>query len=248
VCTNAGGCGYCAAEGRCVPKDAHGPYPGTCAADFSAERCPAAVYFARDEAKIHARMRDLLRGMEPAGPPIDTKVDGASPSRTVHIPVTRGFCYGLAARESYDLTWVEVEAAANAPYVEDGGDWVAVYQRSAVLTPFCPQSSGSIVVRIKLDTGAPRAVAGTYRVQLFRSPIADAELRARADKVEAQQRRERVRYVCGHCAKVVLACRLDGQPRCAEAYAGCLANGGVGADACERGDVAPPKPKPPWET
>lgn len=259
VCNNAGRCGFCLATRTCVPKDRNGAFPGSCSAGFSPDRCPMSLYFPREEAKIHARMSDALRGMTPFGAPIDTKVDGVSTNvgglgkvvRTLRIPVQRGFCYGLAARESYDLNLsLNAQVAVDATYYEDGGDWLAVYQQSSVLTPFCPQNAGAIVVRMMLDhrDPLPAVAKGTFRVQLMRKPITDAELRARAEKRETEKRRDSLRYVCGHCTKVLLVCRLEGMPRCTDQYLGCLKSVNVTPDDCERGDVATPPKKAPWDT
>lgn len=259
VCNNAGRCGYCLANHQCVPKDRYGPYPGTCSGGFVPEHCPGSYDFPREEPKIHARMADLLRGMTPFGAPIDTKVDGVSTKvgglgkivRTLRIPVARGFCYGLAARESYDLNVsLNAQVAVDATYYEDGGDWVAVYQQSSVLTPFCPQNAGAIVVRMMLDhrDPLPAEAKGTFRVQLLRKPISEAELRARAEKHDTEQRRASLQYVCGHCTQVLLVCRLEGQPRCTDRYLACLKSVNVTPDDCERGDVTAPPKKAPWDT
>jgi hypothetical protein len=223
------------------------------------DRHPASFYFEREEPKIRARLAQQMRGMSPAGAPIDTPVTGVDTHvgglgrvvRTLRIPVARGYCYGLVARESYDLNLsLNAQAAVDATFYEDGGDWVAVYLQTAALTAFCPQSSGAIVVRLMLDhrDPLPAVAAGTFRVQLFRKPIADGELRARAEKHETEMRQRSLHYVCGHCTKVLLVCRLNGLPGCTGMYLGCLQSVGVTPADCERGDVAPPAPRSPWDT
>lgn len=258
VCNNAGYCGYCMAEGRCVPKDANGPYPGTCSAGFSPTSC-GTLYDEAAEPKTREQLQALLRGMSPVGAPIDTKVDSLPRLRpgqdrivrTLSIAVHRGYCYGLLVRGSFDLnvdlgTRLDVEA----PFFEDGGTFAPVYQQTGVLTKFCPQKDGAISVMMMQDHRSPDpdVAHGTLRLQLFREPIAEAELRARAERNETAQRQSWVRYVCGHCNKVILVCKLNGEPDCAGQYRYCMTQGRVTPADCERGDTKDPAPpKTPWD-
>ena len=124
-----------------------------------------------------------------------------------------------------------------------------MYLQTALLTPFCPQRDGAILVRMSLDHRDPRPeiATGTYRVQLFRREIAEVELQARAEKHESEMRQRSVRYVCGHCAKVLVVCRLANDTRCTERYLACLQTAALTQADCERGDVAPPPKKAPWD-
>jgi hypothetical protein len=257
-----GYCAFCLATKRCVPKDAHGPFPGTCSAGFTPDRCPASLYFEPEEKRIRARMADLMSGFSPEGMPIDTSVDGVDTHvggdgrtvRVLRIPVHRGSCYGVVFRESYDLDLsLNATAAIEANYFDDGGVWTAVYQQSAAITPFCPQDDGAIVVRLALDhrDPLPAVARGTFRAQLFRKTIADADLRAQAEKYEDERRRGALGYVCGYCTRVHLACLLTGGGDCMAQFAACLGSVGVGPDDCARGDLPrppPSKPKSPYDT
>ena len=258
VCNNAGYCGYCMAEHRCVPKDANGPYPGTCSAGFSPQSC-GTLYEEAAEPKTRERLQSLLRGMSPIGAPIDTKADGLEklPAghdrvvRSLGISVHRGFCYGLLVRASLDLnvdlgTRLDVEA----PFFEDGGTFVAVQGQTGALTRFCPQKDGTISVMMLQDhrSPLPSAGRGTLRLQLFREAIGEAELRAREARNETEKRQSWVRYACGHCNKVTLVCKLRGEPDCAGQYRYCMTQGRVTPADCERGDTKDPAPpKSPWD-
>lgn len=247
VCNNWGRCGFCMATKKCVPKDKYGAFPSSCSAGFTPNRCASSLYIAKEEPRLHERYAALMRGLAPEGTPIDARVDGAK--RILRIPVARGYCYGLVVRTSYeveDTNGAEVAATPEASFVGDGGYWTQLYTGAWALTPFCPQEAGAILVRVTPSPGT----TGTWRAQLFRKPVADDALRAQAEKLETQRRQSVVRYVCGHCAKVLLVCRLNGDPECTATYAWCLKQGGLRADDCERGDVPrppPDKPKAPYD-
>jgi hypothetical protein len=248
--------------------DPHVPYRGanpfepapSAPATAATPAPPAARYFEREETRIRARMADLMKGLSAEGMPIDTSVVGVDTRvggdgrvvRVVRIPVHRGSCYGVVFRESYDLDLsLNATSAIEANYFDEGGDWVAVYEQSAAITPFCPQDSGFIVVRLMLDhrDPLPSVARGAFRMQLFRKTIADADLRAQAEKYEDERRRGALQYVCAYCARVNLACQLSGEPQCTGQFVACLRSVGVGADDCERGDLPrPPKPKAPFDT
>ncbi len=230
----------------CVPKDANGAYPGSCSAGFTPSSCHPSLYIAKEEPRIHELLGERMRGLTPEGTPIDTKVDGGA--RVVRIPVRRGYCYGLVFRTSYDVDdpyALNAVATPEASFLEDGGEWMFVYTGAAALRPFCPQQSGTIVVGIAPDKTHNATTKGTWRVQLFRKAIADEELRDRVEKRDTERRQRALRYVCGHCTRVFLVCRLDGDAQCTAQYAACLQSAGVRPDDCERGDVPrPPKPTP----
>jgi len=241
-----------------APDDAFAPPPPS-SQPTAEERERRTKYDEAAEPKNRDQIHALLRGMSAIGAPIDTKVEGLEKLRpgqdrivrTLSIAVHRGYCYGLLVRGSFDLnvdlgTRLEVEA----PFFEDGGTFAAVYQQTGVLTRFCPQKDGAISVMMMQDHRSPLpAVAhGTLRLQLFREVIGEAELRARADKHQTDQRQSWVRYACGHCNKVMLICKLNGDPDCAGQVRYCMTQGHVTAADCERGDTKDPSPsKTPWD-
>lgn len=243
-----GYCGYCLASRKCVAKDRYGALPGTCSAGYVGEsQCPLYVYIEREEPKLRESLASLVRGLAPEGMPIDTKIDGGA--RVVRIPVRRGYCYGLVYRTSNDVEnpWaLALSVQSQASFVGDGGYWIDVYSGAGALTPFCPQDSGVIVAAI-----APKTpTKGTWRLQLFRKPIADAELRDALAKHETAVRQHAVRYLCAYCARGFLGCRLNGEPQCNAQYAACMGEAGLNPDDCERGDVPrppPEKPKQPFD-
>lgn len=255
VCQNAGYCGFCLESGRCVPKDRHGPYPGTCSAGFGS--C-GTLYDEREEPKVRARLAAVTRGMSPAGPPIDTSADGLGKPvgglgrevRRLRVPVARGFCYALAIRGSFDLdVQLNPQVTVDAPFHEDGGALVTVGRGTSAVTRFCPQAPGSIVVLLWQDhrDPLPAVTHGVLRVQVFREPISPAELAARADAAARKDRRDWVRYVCGHCTRVFLACKLAGEAGCAGQQDWCMTQGKVTPAECEGAEPAPRPAKPPWD-
>jgi hypothetical protein len=95
----------------------------------------------------------------------------------------------------------------------------------------------------------PAVAHGTLRLQLFREAIGEAELRARAERNEKERRQGWLQYVCGHCAKVMLVCKLNGAPGCTSQFRYCMTQGHVTPADCERGDTKDPSPpKTPWDT
>jgi len=239
VCNNAGYCGFCEASRTCVPKDQYGPLPGTCAGGYTPTHCPMALYLEVEEPKIRERLAGLMGDLQPDGMPLDRK---ASESGSLQIPVQRGRCYGLVFRESYDLNgYLDVRSAVEAKFLGDGGDWVPIYRETAAITPFCPQADGRVVINVTPhDT-----TQGVWRAQLFSAPIPEAVLREAKRQHEAAEQAKALRYYCGFCARVQVACFLAGEPQCAAKYAACLGGVGLTPTDCETGDVPrPPEPKP----
>jgi len=255
ACENAGYCGFCLQSGRCVPKDRHGPYPGTCSAGFGS--C-GTLYDEREEPKVRERLAASTRGMSPAGPPIDTSAEGLGKPvgglgrevRRIRVPVARGFCYALAIRGSYDLdVQLNPQVTVGAPYHEDGGDLVTVGRGASAVTRFCPQEPGSVFVLLWQDhrDPLPAITHGVLRVQVFREPISTAELDARAAAASRKDRRDWVRYVCGHCMKVLLACKLAGEAGCSRQQDWCMQQGKVTPAECEGAEPGARPAKPPWD-
>lgn len=255
ACENAGYCGFCLESRRCVPKDRSGPYPGTCSAGFGS--C-GTLYDEREEPKIRERLSAVTRGMSPAGPPIDTSAAGLGKPvgglgrevRRIRVPVARGYCYALTLRGSYDLdVQLNPQVTVGAPHHEEGGDLVTVGRGASAVTRFCPQAPGSVFVLLWQDhrDPLPAITHGVLRVQVFREPISTAELDARAAAAARKDRRDWVRYVCGHCAKVFLVCKLSGEAGCAGQQAWCMEQGKVTPAECEGAEPGVRPAKPPWD-
>ncbi|MDI1442761.1 hypothetical protein [Polyangium sp. 6x1] len=238
VCNNWGYCGFCQATNKCVPKDRHGPYPGTCASGFSPSDCPMSLYLQEEEANIRERLGRLVGTLSPEGMPLDRKAE--SPA-VLRIPVHRGRCYGLVFRGSYDVDGsIDAEAAVEANFYDSGGIWVPVYREISAITPFCPQEDGRIVLRV-----TPRdTTKGTWRAQLFSAPITEDALEAQKERYEAERRALALRYSCSYCARVHLGCFLSGEPQCDARYVVCLNHFGYTPDDCERGDAPKKRPDP----
>lgn len=236
------------------PSDALAPPPSATAAPAS----PRAVYEEREEPKVRERLAAAVRGMSPAGPPIDTSAVGLGAPvgglgrevRRVRVPVARGFCYALTLRGSYDLdVSLNPQITVSAPFHEDGGELVAVARSASVVTRFCPQAAGAVVVLLWQDhrDPLPAVTHGVLRVQVFREPISTAELDARADAAARKDRRDWVRYVCGHCTRVFLACKLAGEAGCARQQDWCMQQGKVTPAECEGAEPGVRPAKPPWD-
>jgi hypothetical protein len=201
-----------------------------------------AFYLAEEEPRLRRRLADLMGDLEPEGMPFDRS---ATSPASLSIPLRRGQCYGITFRGSYDLDGsLNPEAAVEAKFIGSGGYWAPVYNEIYAVTPFCPQESGRIVVRVKPE----KATKGSWRVQLFSAPIADAKLRKQMEEYETELRIRMVRTVCGNCARGQVGCLLAGEPQCLAKYLNCLGQMGLTPADCERGDVPPaPPPKPPKE-
>lgn len=239
ACNNWGYCGYCAANRTCVPKDKHGAYPGTCPGGYTPNSCSMAFYFEEHEPETRRRLVEYMAELKPEGMPIDRQ---ATMAATLHIPVTRGKCYGATFRVSYDADgYLNPDAKVSAKYIGIGGNWAPIYTDTYAMTPFCPQESGHIVVSTKPE----KTTKGTFRVQLFSAPIADATLRKQMDEYETRTRQLMVQSACAHCARNQALCLLDGAPRCLANYLVCLGEVHLTPEDCERGDVLP---KPPEKT
>lgn len=237
ACNNWGYCGYCAANRTCVPKDKHGPYPGTCPGGYTPNACEMTFYFEEEEPKLRKRLAEYMSDLRPEGMPFDRN---ALKDSSLSIPVSRGKCYGATFRVSHDADGrLNPEATVDAKFIGYGGNWAPIYTDTYAVTPFCPQQSGRILVTIKPE----KATRGTWRVQLFSAPIAEAELRRQMDEYETEMRQRMVQTACSNCAQSYAACLLDGAPRCKANYLVCLANAHLTPDDCERGDVLPKPPE-----
>lgn len=191
---------------------------------------------------MHKRLAELMGDLVPEGMPFDRS---ALKPGSLSIPVRRGHCYGLTFRGSYDLDGsLNPQASMDAKFIGFGGAWTAVYNEIYAITPFCPQESGRIVVSVKPE----KTTKGTWRVQLFSAPIAEAKLRKQMEEYETEMRIRTVRTVCSHCARGLIACMAAGEPQCSAKYFVCLGQAELTPEDCERGDVPPaPPPKPPKE-
>lgn len=237
ACNNWGYCGYCAANRTCVPKDKYGAYPGTCSGGYTPNDCLMTFYFEEHEPETRRRLVEYMAELKPEGTPFDRQ---ASIGTTLRIPVTRGKCYGATFRVSHDADGrVNPDASVTAKYIGIGGNWAPIYTDTYAVTPFCPQESGHIVVSTKPE----KTTKGTFRVQLFSAPIADAELRKQMDEYETRTRQLMVQSACAHCARNQALCLLEGAPRCLANYLVCLGEVHLTPEDCERGDVAPKPPE-----
>lgn len=199
-------------------------------------------YFEEQEPKLRERLREYMSDLKPEGMPFDRNATRAS---TLSISVLRGKCYGATFRVSHDSDGqLNPSATVEAKFIGLGGNWAPIYNDTYAVTPFCPQESGRILVTVKPE----KATRGTWRVQLFSAPIAEAELRRQMDEYETEMRQRLVRSACATCARAQALCLLEGEPRCLANYLVCLGNAHLTPADCERGDV-PPKPpeKPPKE-
>jgi hypothetical protein len=199
-------------------------------------------YFEEEETRLRQRLAEYMGDLKAEGMPFDRN---ATKPMSLSIPVLRGKCYGATFRVSHDADGsLNPEASVEAKFIGFGGNWAPIYTDTYAVTPFCPQETGRIVVSIK----PKETTKGTFRVQLFSAPIAEAQLRKDLDEYETAMRQRLVRAACSNCAQNHASCLLDGEPQCVAKYLVCLGQAGLTPADCERGDVAPKPPeKPPKE-
>lgn len=238
-------CGWCGATGVCLGQDGGAACAGGFTRSLSGSTLVRARMLAADAAGA-ARAKAAVDGMQTDGAEVTAHAESPREHR---FAVRRGRCYAIVMHVPYG-TWFEPRkqpwAMTSAPHV-GGGEADELYSWYW-LRKFCPQDNGQIVAWAgsgdQPKSARPPSGKGPWTMQLYSSPISDAELRRDAARAQKDNDDALARAFCAACYRDLSMCLWSGEPGCHADFAECLRGNRLTAQSCEEGHFARPSPPP----